>query len=225
MALPDRCNSADSENRFIYVVGTRNFENELLAFFLNVKLEYRILILDEIETVPSGGREDDDRWDFILYDCMGMRGEEILVRLESMDGGMFSTKLVILFNLRDNLNIEASAIKFGARGFFYETDTLDILLKGFQRVYEGDLWISREKITECLLRGGDMKPVFKKDRMGMTPRELEILNLLATGSTNEKISDQLCISPHTVKTHVYNLFKKIKVHNRLQAALWVERNL
>jgi DNA-binding CsgD family transcriptional regulator len=48
---------------------------------------------------------------------------------------------------------------------------------------------------------------------------------VAIGATNEEIGDKLCISPHTVKTHLYNIFKKINVPNRIQATLWAAKNL
>jgi DNA-binding CsgD family transcriptional regulator len=48
--------------------------------------------------------------------------------------------------------------------------------------------------------------------------------MVASGATNEQISDRLFLSRHTVKTHVYNIFKKINVTNRLQAALWAAKN-
>ena len=60
---------------------------------------------------------------------------------------------------------------------------------------------------------------------GLTRRETEILALIAAGHTNEEMAEKLFISPHTVKTHVYNIFQKIAVPNRLQAALWAAKNL
>jgi DNA-binding CsgD family transcriptional regulator len=65
----------------------------------------------------------------------------------------------------------------------------------------------------------------KRDATGITPREAQILAMVAVGAKNEEIADKLCISPHTVKTHIYNLCKKIGVPNRLQAALWAAKNL
>ena len=59
----------------------------------------------------------------------------------------------------------------------------------------------------------------------LTPRQVEILALVAVGATNEQIADKLCISPQTVKSHLYNIFKKINVPNRVQAALWAAKNL
>ena len=60
---------------------------------------------------------------------------------------------------------------------------------------------------------------------GLTQRELEIIGLLGTGATNAEIAEKLFVSEHTVKSHLYNIFRKIKVHNRLQAMNWARRNL
>ncbi len=64
-----------------------------------------------------------------------------------------------------------------------------------------------------------------QDNSGLTRREIEILDLIADGFSNQQIADELFISPHTVKTHLHNIFKKINVKRRLQAALWAAKNL
>lgn len=51
----------------------------------------------------------------------------------------------------------------------------------------------------------------------LTARELEIVNLIADGWNNRQIADQLCLSPHTVKNHVYNILKKLRVQRRFEA--------
>lgn len=56
-------------------------------------------------------------------------------------------------------------------------------------------------------------------------REIETLRLLAIGASNQEIADTLCISRRTVKSHVYNIYKKMNVPNRLQAILWARKNL
>jgi DNA-binding CsgD family transcriptional regulator len=59
----------------------------------------------------------------------------------------------------------------------------------------------------------------------LTPREMEILQMVTAGYSNARIADQLGISPLTVKSHIYNACKKIKAPGRLQAALWAIKNL
>ncbi len=69
----------------------------------------------------------------------------------------------------------------------------------------------------------------KSDKPGsdslLTKREKEIIRQISAGASNCQIADRLFISPHTVKTHLYNIFQKIDVKGRLQAALWAAKYL
>jgi len=58
----------------------------------------------------------------------------------------------------------------------------------------------------------------------LSDRELQVLRLVAAGSTNLEISDILCISPHTVKSHVVHILNKLGVNDRTQAAVWAVRH-
>jgi DNA-binding NarL/FixJ family response regulator len=58
----------------------------------------------------------------------------------------------------------------------------------------------------------------------LTRREYEVLTLLAEGINNKEIADKLYISEKTVKNHVSNIFKKIKVNDRIQAAIFAYKN-
>ncbi len=67
----------------------------------------------------------------------------------------------------------------------------------------------------------DSRPVIQTSiQTELTNREIEVLCLVAEGATNSDISDQLFISPHTVKSHVINIFNKLGVSTRTQAAVW-----
>lgn len=62
----------------------------------------------------------------------------------------------------------------------------------------------------------------KKDTL--TPRELEVLNLVIKGYHNPKISEILCISEHTTKAHLASIFEKLNVTNRIQAVIKYLKN-
>ena len=55
------------------------------------------------------------------------------------------------------------------------------------------------------------------EKKELTPRELEVLNLLIYGYNNSKIAEKLCISSHTAKAHISSIYKKLNVTNRVQA--------
>ncbi|MGO2416076.1 MAG: response regulator transcription factor, partial [Cobetia crustatorum] len=61
--------------------------------------------------------------------------------------------------------------------------------------------------------------------MGLTQRELEILSLISSQQSNSDIAQRLMLSQHTVKSHLYNIFRKIRVHNRHQAIEWAHEHL
>ena len=118
------------------------------------------------------------------------------------------------------------ALDRGVRGFFYVEDSIAQLPKGVRVILDGELWVSREITTQYILEKKEILPSATK--MGssiLSRREIEILAMVTGGATNEEIAKKLYISPNTVKTHVYNIFKKINVPNRLQAALWAVKNL
>jgi LuxR family transcriptional regulator of csgAB operon len=92
-------------------------------------------------------------------------------------------------------------------------------------MFEGELWVPRRVMADYIIRNSHRRSSPERQPLPLTSREQEILKLIARGVTNDEIADLLFISRHTVKTHLYNIFKKINVPNRLQAALWAAKNL
>lgn len=71
--------------------------------------------------------------------------------------------------------------------------------------------VSRNDITDVVIN------TLEIEKLGLSKREIEVLNMLATGQSNQEIGDQLFISLATVKTHVSNLYNKLEVKRRTQA--------
>jgi LuxR family transcriptional regulator of csgAB operon len=80
-------------------------------------------------------------------------------------------------------------------------------------------------MTNYILEKGREGRIPNSEESLLTSRETEILTMISIGAKNDEIADKLFISPNTVKTHIYNIFKKIDVPNRLQAALWAAKHL
>jgi len=76
-----------------------------------------------------------------------------------------------------------------------------------------------------LLEGASRRSLPSRENTALKPREAEILTMVAVGHTKDEIADKFCISPKTVKAHLYNTFKKLNVTSRLQATLWTAENL
>ena len=110
-------------------------------------------------------------------------------------------------------------------GVFYNSDRLDLLSKGIGCLLEGDFWMSRHLMSRLVRLYRQQRANTYRPAAGLTQREIELLALLGSGATNQAIAEQLFISEHTVKSHLYNIFRKIGVRNRTQAINWARDHL
>jgi len=208
------------ENKFIFVVGNNTLQNQLIASFLENRLGIKCLAVAEYnETLLQN--DTADKQHIILYDCMGKNPidcvKECTIDLDS------DSLIVSLFNLDRNSDIEEEMLLRGIRGFFYKWDSLRHFEKGVSALLKGEYWISRKIMSDMISRNN--RTEISLNTYSLSPREVEIISMIAECASNGEISDRLCISRHTVKTHLYNIFRKINVESRFQAALWAARHL
>jgi len=205
-----------SAEKTIFILGPMTIQNELLANYLAKSTGAKCFTGESIqEPFSDGGGKS-----LILWDCQGRTSNSILAEIQHYP---VEKHMVLLFNLSRGAVIEREAVNQGVRGFLYEHESFASLPKAVQTVLNGELWLSREFMSKWILstRREGLK---KDDDNGLTPKEVQIIRLIADGASNRDIAEELLISPNTAKTHVYNIFKKIKVVNRLQAALWAKKN-
>ncbi|MGE3319598.1 MAG: LuxR C-terminal-related transcriptional regulator [Candidatus Berkiella sp.] len=126
---------------------------------------------------------------------------------------------------------EISAIIFGAKAYCSFDIELTILPKVIKTVLANELWVDRKFVTRLLSEIEDITQAkhqeaqhLDKGIAAMTPRECEIAALVAKGSSNRKIAEQLSISERTVKAHLGVIFRKIGISDRLQLALYMNRH-
>jgi len=114
------------------------------------------------------------------------------------------------------------AIKAGAMGYLLKDSEPSELIRSIYKVYRGEPSlhpiIARKMMKEIL-----EPPAVKPTPEPLTVREVEVLQLLAKGLSNDEIADQLTISEVTVRTHISHLLAKLHLANRVQATLYALR--
>jgi NarL family two-component system response regulator LiaR len=121
----------------------------------------------------------------------------------------------------------ASAIVAGACGYLLKDSPIDDVVEAVRAAARGVAWLS-PRAAEVLLdrirrdyAEPGPAPEFEHD---LSPRELEVLQLVARGLDNGEIASQLSISPRTAKNHVSSILSKLEVPNRIQAATYAVRS-
>jgi DNA-binding NarL/FixJ family response regulator len=114
-----------------------------------------------------------------------------------------------------------SLLDSGAKGYLLKDADPKELVIAIKAVYTGGSYFANEVATELLNRVQQKPEVISQDLIEpLTDRELEVLKLIGEGLGNLEIADQLHISNNTVKTHVSNIFQKLEVNSRTQAAFY-----
>jgi DNA-binding CsgD family transcriptional regulator len=212
-------------DKVIYIIGPQRFQNELMVSFLTRETGATCLAGDDVRLVPAADDRKTTQPIMILLDCLEKELDTYLIEVAASNKRLLCRHYVALYNVTPGVGVEKKALRKGIRGFFYKQDPPELLLKGVSALFNQELWVSREIMTKTILENRDRDIITIRDQTTLTPREIEILSFIAAGAKNDRIAEELFISPNTVKTHIYNIFKKINVPNRLQAALWAAKNL
>lgn len=157
--------------------------------------------------------------DLILLDLNmpGMNGLETLdqLRTRTLSGR------VVVFSVSNHEDDVISALKRGADGYLLKDMEPEDLLRSLHQAAAGQVGIS-EALTPVLAASlRESRPSSERDVQQLTPRECDILKLIAQGLPNKMIARKLTITESTVKVHVKHLLKKMKLKSRVEAAVWV----
>jgi DNA-binding NarL/FixJ family response regulator len=133
--------------------------------------------------------------------------------------------IVVLTTYADDVNVMA-ALRAGARGYLTkDADRADIA--NALRGAAAGLSVLDPNVQAALLAAAGSAPLPHADRVeplpdGLTPREAEILSLIARGMTNPEIADTLVLSSHTIKTHINRIFAKTDSRDRAAAVRYAQ---
>jgi DNA-binding NarL/FixJ family response regulator len=208
----------------VQIVGPLKLQNELMAWFLSQTTGLSCMCCKDLD-VQTISSDTEGQPGLVLLDCLGSNLSLLQSKIRILTNSGRNSFHIALFNVASGQFVGNDLVSWGVRGLFYNDDPLSHLSKGVLSILRGEFWFSRETLVKYLLDNRDNNGNEKKPGSMLTTRETEILVMLASGVSNSQIASGLGISPHTVKTHIYNIYTKINVPNRLQAALWAAKNL
>lgn len=211
---------SDDHDLNIYIVGKNQLHYELISFCLENELNAHCVFYAELSSFQFSDGEI-NRPQILLIDCLDL---DITDLKEGFDLNALSLPgqiHIVLFNVSPECKLEGFVKQYRICGLFFKDDSRHIFIKGIRTILDGQLWLSRKLMSECILMPLEQCNSMPPNLKTLSSREKVILESVASGNSNQEIADQLHISVHTVKTHLYKIYRKINVPNRLQAALWL----
>lgn len=159
--------------------------------------------------------------DVLLLDINmpNMNGLEVL---ENMKSQKMNIKVLVL-TVHNEVEYLMKAIDIGVNGYILKDSESVELKKAIFAVNSGETYIQPSLIPSLNSKMVEKNKDYEKIHC-LTNRELEVLKLLSFGMFNKEIAEKLSISERTVKNHVSNIFKKLDVTDRTQAAVFAIRN-
>ncbi len=158
--------------------------------------------------------------DVVLLDLV-MPQQDGLETIHQLQDELPDVRILVLTSYAEDDKVFA-AIKSGALGYLLKDSAPDDLLKAIREVYRGQSSL-HPTIARKLVREMSQPSNLPPAEDPLTPREMDVLKLVAKGLGNQEISEELVISVQTVRTHVSNILGKLHVANRTQAALFALR--
>lgn len=137
-----------------------------------------------------------------------------------------SVRVVALTVMAEESDI-ADEVGAGACGYLLKDSPIEDVVAAIRAAADGTAWLSpraAQTLVDRIRRGHKDAVHIAGDDRALSPREIEVLQLVADGLDNNEIAAQLFISPRTAKNHVSSILSKLGVSNRLQAAIYAVRS-
>lgn len=153
--------------------------------------------------------------------------EQGALRLTSAISELAPSTKVLALGLTEEKKRVLRYVEAGAAGYILKDDSLDDLIDTVRAAQDGKVFVSPKIAAAMMERLSDLAQMFSdvensvNDAAGLTPRELEVLELIGEGLTNQQIAERLVIEVGTVKNHVHNILDKLNVSSRGEAAAYL----
>ncbi len=179
----------------------------------------------EVIAQASNGSEaiqlaKEHRPDVILMD-INMPGINGLQAIKQIKDDKLSSRIIVL-TIHEDREYLFKTLQMGAEGYVLKDAEPKVLIEAIRNVYSGRSYIQPNMTMELVKEFNrvTLHEKEKHDDNNLTSREVEVLELIAEGMINKEIAKTLYISEKTVKNHVSNIFRKLNVSDRTQAAIY-----
>ena len=162
--------------------------------------------------------------DVILMD-INMPGTNGLQAIKQIKEEKISSRIIVL-TIHEDREYLFKTIQMGAVGYVLKDAETTVLVEAIRSVHSGQSYIQPNMTTELVKEFNriTMSEKEKNDKNNLTAREIEVLKLIAEGLINKEIAKKLYISEKTVKNHLSNIFRKLNVSDRTQAAIYAVKH-
>lgn len=182
--------------------------------------------LDEAAVIHTSGSceeallltESNDDMDLVLLD-LNLPGMSGLDGLQQLRHQLPATPIVLLSASEDRSKV-LHAIEQGAKGYIPKSSSPDIIITALQLVLSGGVYLPMAVLDTV---NSSQTKTSNVDGQVLTPRQIDVLKLLAKGHTNKTIGQQLSLAENTVRVHVSAILRFLEVKNRTEAGLAASR--
>lgn len=190
------------------------FRNSLCAYLTAAGTFADVLEFDSLSDLV--GKSNESRLPVLILHTAGLdAGIESLNQLQPL----FPETRILLLTESPDEEFGAQALESGASGCMSMTESPEVLVKAVANIAKGERWFPSRvtnAVLDRLIAGRRGKPMMNSN---LTPRECEVLTLIAQGHSDKEVAVALCISTETAKSHVKSIYKKLQVSTRRAAAV------
>lgn len=125
---------------------------------------------------------------------------------------------VAMISANEEPDIIARAVDHGASAFIPKSSEIQTVAEAVQHILNGNVWLPQD--VQRQIKDVQNRSVELSEKLdSLTPRQFRVLMMLIDGRKNKEIADEVCVTEATIKAHLTEIFKKLDVNNRTQAAM------
>lgn len=202
----------------IMIVDDDTAQTELLM--QAVKKHDDLAIVSAVSTRESAIKQLVSDPDIIILDPDVLKSRTISRFIHSVHAKTKNARVMLALKDGAADDVLIAHIKTGIRGYIKKTDSPAVIAKAIRAVHAGEIWAERRILEKALSKPMILPETLRSHVPGLPPltnREMEMLTMVLQGATNREIAQKSSISERTVKTHLYRIYRKLKVKSRTKA--------